>query len=162
MKYTPKDPSTWIPKEAFAEYLGNGNERLLKYYDRAVAKKNPIVFDFNLFAILLLPAWLAYRRQWTTFITFVGLISVLPLIEGAIGFSIPAGAFIGTGVALGFMAHGLLLSDANARYAKADEATRSTLAGRARPSVVGAVLGVIAAIALSAFGVLLADAVFGW
>ena len=162
MKYEPKEPSTWMPKEAFAEYLGDRNEGLLKFYDKAVEKKNPMTFDFNLFAILLLPGWLAYRRQWPTFLAFVGLISALPLVEGAMGFSIPNGAFIGMAVALGFMANGLLLSDANARYAKATEAERGELAGHARPSVVGAVVGVFAAIGLNIAGGLLAAIVFGW
>jgi hypothetical protein len=142
-----RDPQNWIPRELFAAYVGEGSADLLAYYDQAKEKKNPLHFSFNLLAVLALPAWLGLRRQWAMWGTFTGLIGILPLLEHAIGFQVPAGAFVGTGVAMGFMARGLLLTSANARYLKLKRkgldsaAIRAALEGGARANVPFAIAG---------------------
>ena len=132
-----QDPKNWIPRELFAAYVGSGSDDLVAYYDKALVKKNPLFMSFNLLAVLLLPAWLGLRRQWAMWGTFTGLIGILPFIELALGVSVPAGALVGVGVAMGGMARGLLLTTANAQYLKLKRrgldasAIRDALQGRA-------------------------------
>jgi hypothetical protein len=142
-----RDPQNWIPRELFAAYVGPGSDDLLAYYDQAKAKKNPLYMSFNLLAVLALPAWLGLRRQWAMWGTFTGLIGVLPFIERATGFQVPGGAFVGVGVATGFMAKGLLLASANGHYLKLKRggatpgAIREALEGRARRNIPFAIAG---------------------
>jgi hypothetical protein len=142
-----RDPQNWIPREVFAAHVGPGSDDLLAYYDQAKEKKNPLLMSFNLLAVLALPAWLGLRRQWATWGTFTGLLGALPFIERAVGFQVPAGAFVGTGVAMGFMAKGLLLTSANGRYLKLKRqgldarAIRDALEGGARANIPFAVAG---------------------
>jgi hypothetical protein len=63
-KPDPRDPKNWLPRELFAAYVGDSSDDMLAYYDKAVAKKNPMFMSFNLLAILVLPAWLGLRSQW--------------------------------------------------------------------------------------------------
>lgn len=149
-----RDPQNWIPRELFAAYVGPGSDDLLAYYDQAKAKKNPLHMSFNLLAVLALPAWLGLRRQWALWGTFTGLIGVLPFIEQATGFQVPAGAFVGLGVATGFMAKGLLLASANNHYIKlkrrdaAPAAIREALEGGARRNVPFAIAGGLGSVTL--------------
>jgi len=142
-----RDPKNWIPRELFAAYVGPGSDDLLRYYDQAKEKKNPLHLSFNLLAVLALPAWLGLRQQWAMWGTFTGLIGVLPFIEHAVGFHVPAGAYAGTAVAMGFMAKGLLLASANGRYIKMKRkgvdsaAIRGELEGAARRNIPFAVAG---------------------
>jgi hypothetical protein len=150
-----RDPDNWIPRELFAAYVGPSSDDLLAYYDKALAKKNPLFMSFNLLAVLLFPAWLGLRRQWALWGTFTGLMGTLPFIELSLGFDIPGGAFIGVAVAMGCMARGLLLTSANARYLKLkrsgldDNAIRNALEGRASlnfPFALAAGLGSVTVI----------------
>jgi hypothetical protein len=142
-----RDPQNWIPRELFAAYVGPGSDDLLAYYDKARDKKNPLLMSFNLLAMLALPAWLGLRQQWAMWATFTGLIGVLPFLEYALGIQLPMGAFVGTGVAMGFMARGLLLISANGQYSRLkrrgldENAVRSALLGRARMNIPFAVAG---------------------
>jgi hypothetical protein len=117
-KRDTRDPKNWIPRDLFAAYLGPRSDDMLAYYDKALSKKNPLLISFSPLAFFLLPAWLGLRQQWAMWATFTGLIGVLPFIEHALGIAIPNSAFVGTGVAMGMMARGLLLVSANARYLK--------------------------------------------
>jgi hypothetical protein len=135
-KVDPRDPQNWIPKELFAAYVGPGSSDLLEYYDKARDKKNPLLMSFNLLAVLALPAWLGLRRQWAMWATFTGLIGILPFVEQALGVQLPMGGFVGMGVAMGFMARGLLLTSANARYLKLQRQGAS--AGALREALQGA------------------------
>jgi hypothetical protein len=143
----PRDPQNWIPRTIFAAYVGPGSDDLLAYYDKARAKKNPLLMSFNLLAVLALPAWLGLRQQWALWGTFTGLIGVLPFLEYALGIALPMGAFVGMGVAIGFMARGLLLTSANVQFAKlkkrglSDNAIAEELHGRARSNIPFAVAG---------------------
>lgn len=148
-KLDPRDPKNWIPRELFAAYLGPRSDDLLVYYDKALSKKNPLLMSFNPLAMLLLPAWLGLRQQWAMWATFTGLIGALPLLEAVLGITIPNGAFVGAGVAMGMLARGLLLTNANAQYAKlmrqglAPDAVREALRDRARLNVPFAVAGCV-------------------
>jgi hypothetical protein len=142
-----RDPKNWIPRELFAAYVGENSDDMLAYYDKAAAKKNPMLMSFNLLAVLLLPAWLGLRSLWTMWATYTGLIGILPFIEHALGINFPAGAFVGIGVTMGFMARGLLLASANGRYLKLKRqgltqgAIREALRDRARLNIPFAVAG---------------------
>jgi hypothetical protein len=142
-----RDPENWIPRELFAAYVGPGSADLLAYYDQARQKKNPLSMSFNLLAVLALPAWLGLRSQWAMWATFTGLVGVLPFLEQALGIQIPGGAFVGVGVAMGFMARGLLLTSANGRYLRLKRrgldasAIREALQGRARSNIPFAIAG---------------------
>ena len=154
-----RDPKNWIPRDLFAAYVGPGSDDMLAYYDKALLKKNPLFMSFNLLAVLLLPAWLGLRQQWAMWATYTGLIGALPFIEHALGITIPNGAFAGSGVAMGLMARGLLLTSANARYQKltrkgvTGDALVEALRGRAHLSIplalVGGIGSVIAIVGLA-------------
>ncbi len=146
-KTDPRDPQNWIPRELFAAYVGEGSDDMLAYYDKAAAKKNPMLMSFNLLAVLALPAWLGLRSQWGMWAVFTGLIGSLPFVEYALGIDFPNGAFVGAGVAMGFMARGLLLASANGQYLKLKRegksagAIREALQNRARLNIPFAVAG---------------------
>jgi len=151
-KRDPNDPKNWIPRDLFAAYLGPHSDDMLAYYDKAVSKQKPLMMSFSPLALLVLPAWLGLRQQWAMLATFTGLIGVLPFIEHGLGISIPNSAFVGTGVAMGMMARGLLLISANANYLKL---TRQGLSGvvllealrdRARINIPFAVAGGVGSI----------------
>jgi hypothetical protein len=146
-KRDPRDPKNWIPRDLFAAYLGPHSEDMLAYYDKALSKKNPLVMSFSPLAVFLLPAWLGLRQQWAMWATFTGFIGAASFIEQAFGIAIPSGAFAGTAVAMGMMARGLLLTSANARYAKlvrqglSSAALLEALRDRARLNIPFAVAG---------------------
>jgi hypothetical protein len=121
-------PKGWIPRDLFAAYVGPGSDDMLAYYDRALSKRNPVLMSFSPLAFFLLPAWLGLRQQWATWAILTGVIGVLPFVERALGITIPNGAFMGMGVAMGMMARGLLLTMANGQYSKL---TRQGLSGTA-------------------------------
>jgi hypothetical protein len=154
-----RDPEPWIPRELFAAYCGPRANKLLAYYDKANAKRQMITPQFDWFALLLLPAWLGYRRQWALWATLAGCLAATSLIEIVLRFQLPNGAFGGLMLALGLMAHGLLLSNAHRLYFKAkkdglsDEAIRGVLSNQAAPSAGFACLALFGSLAL---GIMLA------
>lgn len=157
-KSTMSDPEHWIPRDTFAAYCGDKGERLLAYYDKAKAKRQMITADLDWFALLLLPAWLGYRRQWSLWGTLAGCLAVASAVEAVARVHVPHGAFGGMMIALGMMAHGLLLSNAHGLYLKltkqglAEDAIRAALANRAAPSVGYAWLALLTVLALGALG----------
>lgn len=146
-KPDPRDPKNWIPRELFAAYLGESSSDMLAYYDKAVAKQNPMLMSFNLLAVFILPAWLGLRSQWALWGIYTGLIGSLPFIKHALGINYPAGAIVGVSVAMGFMARGLLLASANGQYLKLKRqgltqgAIREAMQNRARLNIPFAVAG---------------------
>jgi hypothetical protein len=152
-----RDPQQFIPRELFAAYVGPGSDDLLAYYDKVQQRGNPVVMSFNLLAILILPAWFGLRRLWVLWGTYTGLIGLVTFAEQAFKIGIPSGAFVGIGVAMGLMARGFLLVNANGLYLKLKRqglepsAVREALEGRARSSIPLAVVG-----ALGGVGVILA------
>ena len=112
------DPEQWIPRELFAAYCGKDSEPLLRYYDKARAKKKLLVMDLDWLALLILPAWLGLHRRWVMCAALTACICGSLLFESFTHVQVPSGAFGGTGVALGLMARGLLLTDANGRFVK--------------------------------------------
>jgi len=150
-----RDPEQWIPRELFVAYCGARSDKLLAYYDKAKAKRQMVVADFDWLAFLLLPAWFGYRRQWNLWGTLTGLLAVATLVELLLHIRLPSGAFAGSAMALGLMAHGILLTNANAAYLKlkrsglSDEAIRAALTDRASPSPRAAVLALVGSLAIS-------------
>ncbi|HKP59561.1 MAG TPA: DUF2628 domain-containing protein [Polyangiales bacterium] len=151
-----RDPEQWIPRELFAAYCGANSEKLLQYYDKAKAKRKPMLFAFDWLAFFVLPAWLGYRRQWTLWGTLVGMIALITIIAAVAKVELPAGAFGGGLIALGMMAQGLLLAQANGLYFKlkkqslGDDAMRVALADKASPSVGMVVAGLAGALIIQA------------
>lgn len=162
-----RDPAQWIPKELFAAFCGEGSEPLLAYYDRVSEKRNPATWSPNLLAILILPAWLTYRQQWKLWAIYTAIVGLVPFFEYGFGFSVPAGAFVGGSVALGFMANGLLLMTANDRYGKLRasgrdlEGIQGAHQDKAAKNLPGAFAGAIGAIAVCLVLELLANALLG-
>jgi hypothetical protein len=149
-----RDLEPWIPRDLFAAYCGPRADKLLAYYDKANGKRQMITPQLDWFALLLLPAWLGYRRQWALWATLTGCLAAASSIEVALRFQLPNGAFGGLMLALGLMAHGLLLSNAHRLYLKAkkeglsDEAIRGVLSNQAAPSAGFACLALFGSLAL--------------
>jgi len=149
-----RDPAHWLPRDLFASYCGSSTDKLLAYYDKAKARKKIVIMAFDPLAFFVLPAWLGYRRQWTLWATLVGTIAVISAGAAIARVELPTGVFGGSLIALGLMAHGLLLTNANGQYAKlkrqgaSDEAIRAALSDRAKPSAALAFAALAAAIAL--------------
>jgi hypothetical protein len=147
-----RDPQQFIPRELFAAYVGPSSDDLLAYYDKVQQRGNPVVMSFNLLAILILPAWLGLHRLWVLWFTYTGLIGLVAFVEQAFKITIPSGAFVGIGVALGLMARGLLLMNANGLYLKMKRqgrdanAVREALEGRARSSIPLAVVAALGSV----------------
>ena len=141
-----------MPRDVFAEYCGANSDKLLAYYDKAKAKRKPVVFSFDWLAILLLPAWLGYRRQWTLWVTLVATIAVITVVTSLADVDAPAGAFGGALLTLGMMAQGLLLMNANGLYSKLkkqglnEDTIRITVADKARASIRLAVAALVGAL----------------
>jgi Protein of unknown function (DUF2628) len=161
------EPKVWIPRELYADFCGEKDGPCLRHYDKARIKANPLSMSFNWLAILCLPAWLAYRQRWQLLITLTVVSCLANIASDAFGFSLPIGAYGGVGVALGLMAHGFLLTDANHRYGQLlqqsqDEASiQAALANAAAGRPLFAVLGVAGSVAVSVALSLVSEILFG-
>lgn len=167
LKTDMKDVATWIPRDIFEAYCGLRTERLLRFYDKAVEKKNQLSWDFNLLGFLFLPAWLGYRKQWKF---LAGLTVAMVLIifgEAFFGITLPTGGFLGMFIVFGFLCNGLMLSSIQAEFIKLKEQgldniqIRKVLQDKASPSVLVAVVVGIAYLAILVGAVILADIWFG-
>ena len=156
-----RKPENWLPREVFAAYCGGDSDKLLAYYDKAKAKGKPIVFSFDWLAVLLLPAWLGYRRQWTLWVTLVVTLAVITIATSIAHMDLPAGALGGALLSIGLMGPGLLLTNANGLYLKlkqqglSEDAVRATLADKASPSAGLAFAGLAGAFVVQAVLLLL-------
>lgn len=168
MKLDAKDPLTWISRDLFESYCGHGSEKPLRYYDKAVEKRNVMSFSLNWLAILILPAWLGYRKQWSLWTTLTVLCAILPFIEGILELHIPTAGLTGGTLAIGFMANGLLLMSANGHFIKLrksgmeTEQIRDALANRAASSVFSAIIGAFSFIAIQMVSVIIAGMLWGF
>jgi hypothetical protein len=154
LKIDAKDPLTWISRELFELYCGAGSEKLLRFYDKAVEKRNVMAFSLNWLAILMLPAWLGYRKQWALWATLAVLGAIIPFIEGLFGLDIPRTSLTAGTLAISFMANGLLLMSANSHFVKLKKSGMDTeqiqgaLHNRASSSVSSAFIGAISFIVI--------------
>ena len=105
-----------MPKEIFLLYCGEPSERMEKFYDRAKFKKNAGLYDLNWLAILFLPAWLGYRKQWTVLMTYSLLIGLFPYLEFLLNIKLSTTIFLGPQIALGLMSTSLFFHSANLKY----------------------------------------------
>lgn len=166
MKFNAKDPQTWITRDLFNSYCGAGSEKMLSFYDKAVVKKNAMPWSLNWLAILILPAWFGYRKQWPLFATLAVICAALPFIEGIFGLKLPAAGLAGGMLALGFMANGLLLMTANHNFIKLTKSgmditqIESALKNRASSSISSAIVGTVAFCILQFASVYIADTLF--
>lgn len=167
MKFNAKDPQTWISRDLFESYCGSGSEKLLRYYDKAVEKRNAMAWSLNWLALVLLPAWFGYRRQWHALAALAGLFAVFPFIEKFFNFSVPNAGLAGIFLALAFMANGLLLMGATSIYIKMKksgmdlEQIRDALENKASSSVASAIVGAVSYLVLLIVAAIAADLVFG-
>jgi hypothetical protein len=166
LKIDAKNPQTWISRNLFQSYCGAGSEKLIRFYDKAVENRNLILFSLNWLAILMLPVWLGYRKQWSSLITLTFLCAAIPFIEGIFDFKIPNAGLTGTIMALGAMANGFLLMNANSYFIKLKnkgmdtEQIRSVLEDRAMPSVPSSIVGVAAFIIIQLISVVIAESIW--
>lgn len=146
-----RDPDQWIPRDLFAAYCGEDSGPLLEYYDKAKAKRKPILWSFDWLAFFVLPAWLGYRRQWVLYAALIGSIAVVTVVADWMHVRLPSGAFGGALIALALTARGLLFTNANGAYFKLkragiqDDGIRQALANKAKRSPGLAVAGLFGA-----------------
>jgi hypothetical protein len=167
MKLDLKDPKNWIPKEVFESYCGDKSDKLLSFYDKAAAKGKMNSFSLNWLAILLLPAWLGYRKQWSILIAITVIFAGLPFLEAILSISIPISGFMGGLIAIGLLANSLLLMNAQKEYHKLkqrgmdNEDIKNQLNNKVSPSVQYAVLGFLGYLVITFGAATIADIVFG-
>ncbi|HMQ10395.1 MAG TPA: DUF2628 domain-containing protein [Oligoflexia bacterium] len=116
MKFNPKDTSQWIDRETFALYCGQGSDKLMSFYDKAKENENSMTISANWGAILVLPFWLGFRRQWPIYFSLLGIFSALPFIEAY--FSLSSIRTTGATLVLGIFCNGFLLNQANKDHLK--------------------------------------------
>ncbi|MCP3922814.1 MAG: DUF2628 domain-containing protein [Desulfobacterales bacterium] len=154
MKTDLKDPKKWIPKNVFEAYCGPNSEKLLSFYDKAVEKKNMNSMSLNWGAILLLPAWLGYRKQWVTLLTLTVIFAILPFVEGIFQFTIPSAGFTGGLIVIGLMCNSILLAGAHKDFLKLKQSGMdegqiiNELKDKVSPSVPYAIISLIAYVAI--------------
>jgi hypothetical protein len=167
MKFDLKDPKNWIPKEVFKSYCGEKSDGLLLFYDKALDKGKMNFLSFNWLALLLLPAWLGYRRQWSILITIAIMMTALPFIEAFLAISVPNTGIAGGFIAAGLLANSILLMNAQKDFYKLkqkgldNEEIVNRLKNKISPSIQYAVLGFLGYLALIIGATVLADAIFG-
>lgn len=167
MKTNMKDPKNWIPRDIFQSYCGTKSDKLMAFYDKAVGKKSMMPLSLNWLAILLLPAWLGYRRQWAMLTTFAVIISLSAFIEAIFDINMPNSSFTGVLVALGLMGNGLLLLSAHGAYMKlkkngmTESQIQQELKDKAEPSVQMAFAGFFLTVVIIIVSTFLADYFFG-
>lgn len=118
--------------------------------------------SFNWLAILCLPGWLAYRQRWKLLLVFCVVLGGGSVVAALLGVDVPGAAYTGVGIALGLMAHGFLLTDANHRYQKllkqnhSEQAIAAALTDQAAPRPLLAVFTIILVFGIAlAFALLL-------
>ncbi len=166
MKSETNDPDNWIPKDVFLSYCGDKTEKIGNFYDRAVARKQINSPGLNWLSILILPAWLGYRRQWSILSLVIGLLMFSSFVEAYFDFIIPHQGFTAAIVAIGIFGNSLLLQNANGKYQKlkkqglSDEEISKNLANQARTSIPFAILGAVGGVVLIILSTAIADALF--
>ena len=167
MKIDVNDPNNWIPKDIFESYCGDKSDKLLSFYDKAVEKRKMYTLSLNWGALLLLPAWLGYRRQWTTLAIITVLIAVLPFFEALFSISISNSSVLGVQIAIGLLANGFLLITAQSEFSKLKQngtdnyTIKSVLEGKASPSMKYAILSLVAYFVILFGMALIADVLIG-
>lgn len=167
LKIDLKDTSNWIPKDVFESYCGDKSEKLLSFYDKALDKKQMNTLSLNWMAILVLPAWLGYRRQWVTWAMITIILTLLPFFEAIVSYEVPNTAIISGLLVAGILANSLLLTNAQNQFSKLKRdgleigSIKSKLRNKVTPSIPTALLGFLGNIAFVYCGTLLAEILFG-
>lgn len=149
MRIDLKDTDSWIPRVVFESYCGENSDKLLSFYDKAVEKRKMTSISLNWVAVLFLPAWLGYRRQWTTLATVTVIFAALPFLEVLFSFPIPNSGLLGSLIVIGLLANSTLLMNAQRDYMKLkqegvdNDAIANTLQNKASASIPYAVLSSI-------------------
>jgi hypothetical protein len=167
LKIDLKDTNSWIPRVVFESYCGENSDKLLSFYDKAVEKRKMTSMSLNWVAVLFLPAWLGYRRQWTTLATVTVIFSVLPFLEVLLSFPIPTSGVLGSLLVISLLANSTLLMNAQRDYLRLKQegididAIVNTLQNKASASILYAVLSSIGYLAVVFGMAMIADVVFG-
>jgi energy-coupling factor transporter transmembrane protein EcfT len=167
MKQNLKDPKNWISRDLFESYCGKKSDKLLSFYDKAAKKGKMNFLSVNWLAILLLPAWLGYRRQWAVLITLSIIFAILPFVEAIFSLPIPNSGITGGLIAVGLMANSILLMNAQKDFYQLkqegidNEEIKSRLKNKAAPSVQYAVFSLVGYFILIFGSAILADGIFG-
>ena len=167
MKTDMKDVSTWIPKALFEAYCGPQTDNLSVFYDKAVEKQNQMTWSLNWFALLLMPAWLGYRKQWNLLATLTIMVSSVFFIEAFFNLNLGSGILLGALFGLALMANGLLLMNAHGEFIKLIEQglgaaeIKAALQDLASPSIPMAIAGFLGYTFVIINAAALADKMFG-
>ncbi len=62
---------------------------------------------FNLLALLMPPAWFAYRKMWTVLLIWLGAICGLTVVAAVTGIDIPGGTWTGMNIVIALMSKGM-------------------------------------------------------
>jgi hypothetical protein len=62
---------------------------------------------FNLLALLMPPAWFAYRKMWKVLLIWLGAICGLTVVATVSGVDIPGGAWTGVNIVIALMSKGM-------------------------------------------------------
>lgn len=168
MKNDLTDPECWIPKNVFASYCGTNSEKLLTFYDKAVQKRKMNSLSLNWLAILLLPAWLGYRKQWAILITLIAIFAGISFIEAIFDITIPTTGVTGGLIVIGLMSNGFLLLNAHKDYSKLKKSGMENdqiavaLENKVSPSVPLALAGLVSSFVILAGAAIIADILFGY
>jgi len=143
-----KNPESWIPKDLFMLYCGDN--KLEKFYEKAVAKKNINQVKFNLVAILFPPLWFSSRKQWLVLLYFSFIIFLDTFLETYFNKAFPASAYVLLSIIPAFLSYSIILRMANYKYynlkAKglSQEDIKLGLKDKAKQSYKSAILGILA------------------
>ena len=133
-----QDPKNWIPRELFAAYVGPELGPFTRLLRQGGRQEEPLVHELQPLGHVA-AAGVARAAPTVGHVGHVHGPCGRSAVRGAGArcCKIPAGAFVGVGVAMGGMARGLLLTTANAQYLKLKRrgldanAIREALQGRA-------------------------------
>lgn len=167
MKINMRDTENWIPKEIFEAYCGERSNSLLVYYDKAVSKKSMNLLSLNWMAILVLPAWLGYRKQWSALITITIIFVMIPFLEAILSIPISNAGILGGLLVLGLLGNSIILINAQRDFGKLKEkgidhdTVKRQLINKVSPSVKYAFVGLFVYIFCSVGAAIIADLIFG-
>lgn len=151
---------TWIPKEFFMLYCGDN--KLSKFYDRAVEKNNINLRSFNLFALLVPPLWFSSRKQWDVMLYFLIILVLDSAFETFFNINLPSIliSFLII-IAPSVFSYSLILRKATTKYNKLksnglnEEEIKTSLKDNIKTSYKMAILGPLAWIAIFSIALLI-------
>ena len=148
-----------IPRDIFAAYLGQNPDPYLRYYDKVKDKQSRYNLSLNWAALLVLPFWLGYRKQWILLSLVVAFLILTDILGLFLSQGVPPGVPLFIWIWGAMSANMFVLDSANRKYAawekagKNDTEIHSLISGHCTTSWPKAIGGA----ALFVFGTLVVD-----